>query len=167
MLRGQAMAQLTHGGGARANHLWSFLAALFAVSFAVNWPWEMLQMPAYTDMSQQPWQHTVLRCTVASIGDGAITLMAFGVGALISPVVRARSTGSKTYVLLASIGAVFAIVIEHVALHAEEWSYNEQMPIVPLLGVGLYPLLQLTVLVPIAYALALRVAGASAVQTRA
>ena len=164
MVRGAAIPHLT-GGHERARPLWAFLAALFVISFALNWVWEMLQMPAYADMSQQPWQGTVLRCTMASIGDGTLTLMAFGVGALISPALRARSTGSGSYVLLASIGVVFAIAIEHVELRAQEWSYNEQMPIVPLLGVGLYPLLQLTLLVPIAYALALRVVSSRAVRS--
>ena len=167
MLRGAAIAGPTHRRRAGVTRLWAFLATLFVIAFAMNWVWEMLQMAAYAELSQQPWQRTVLRCTAASIGDGAITLLAFGVGALVSPTLRARSARSTTYVLLASIGAAFAIVIEHVALRAQEWSYNEQMPIVPLLGVGLYPLLQLTILVPIAYALALGLQRSRADRSRA
>ncbi len=39
-----------------------FLALLYVVAFAINWPWEMLQMPAYVEMARQPWHETVLTC---------------------------------------------------------------------------------------------------------
>ena len=66
----------------------------------------------------------------------------------------------------AFLGAVCAVVFERLALAAGRWSYTDRMPIVPVLGVGLWPLLQLTLLVPVAWAIAAwwagRVSGTSA-----
>jgi hypothetical protein len=44
---------------------------------------------------------------------------------------------------------VSALLVEWTALSAGAWSYNDRMPIVPLLDAGLWPGLQLTILVPV------------------
>lgn len=46
------------------------------------------------------------------------------------------------------------MAVEWRALAVARWSYTESMPVVPLLSVGLWPLLPLTLLVPAAIALA-------------
>lgn len=90
-------------------------------------------------------------CTAATLGDVAITLGICGIGAL--------STGRlqwglekkwNVYATAALLGAACAAAIEWRALAFGRWSYTDQMPIVLFVGVGLWPLLQLTLLVPIA-----------------
>lgn len=49
----------------------------------------------------------------------------------------------------AAAGSVSALLVEWTALSVGAWSYNERMPIVPLLDAGLWPGLQLTILVPV------------------
>jgi hypothetical protein len=52
-----------------------FLPRLFAVALALNWMWEMIQMPAYSGF---PGRHYVVQaamCTAASFVD-AVTTMA-------------------------------------------------------------------------------------------
>ena len=44
------------------------------------------------------------------------------------------------------IGFVSAFVVERVALAAHWWSYNAHMPMLPILGIGLTPTLQLGIL---------------------
>jgi hypothetical protein len=46
----------------------------------------------------------------------------------------------------AAVGALGAVGLEWYALASGRWSYNERMPIVPLVNVGLWPVLQMTLL---------------------
>lgn len=145
----------------------SFLATLFAVAFGINWLWEMLQMPAYADVPERSWRETVLLCTVASVGDVALTLAAYGAGALVTRRLRygrGRSGGWKTYALMALSGVGVAITIEIAALAVGYWSYNERMLVLPLVNVGLLPFLQLTLLMPLSLWIAVRVMRAFANQ---
>jgi len=133
------------------------LAALLVAAFSLNWPWEMVQMPAYVEMSGQPWREVVPACTLAAVGDAGITLAIYAVGAL-----AAGSLGWglerrwNAYAAAALLGAAAATAIEWRALAFGRWSYADQMPVVPELGVGLWPLVQLTLLVPAALWIAAR-----------
>jgi hypothetical protein len=40
---------------------------------------------------------------------------------------------------------------EYIGLRAGKWSYNDRMPIVPIIGLGAWPVLQLTLLTPLAF----------------
>lgn len=131
--------------------VWSFSGALLVASLGLNWPWEMVQMRAYVEMATRSWSDSTLTCTVATLGDGVITLGIYGVTALAKRRFQwGLHAGWKGCAAVALLGAACAVAIEKVALTAGCWSYNEQMPIVPVLNVGLWPLLQLTLLVPIA-----------------
>lgn len=134
-----------------------FFAVFFIAALVLNWIWEMGQMFAYIGMRDQPLVELVLFCTSASIGDAVLTLLAYGLGTLFT---RSLSWGIrggwKGYLTLAICGTVFALVIEWIAKALGYWTYSERMPIVPLVKVGLLPLLQLTILVPAALWLAVR-----------
>jgi hypothetical protein len=132
--------------------LWSFFVVLCLASFALNWLWEMAQMPAYAEMAARPWQKSLVPCTVASLGDVLATLAIYGVGTLATGQLRWGTTGRwNVYATAALLGAACAIAYEWYSLFAGRWSYSNRMPIVPVLGVGLWPLLQLTLLVPAAF----------------
>jgi hypothetical protein len=62
--------------------LWSLGAGLHVAAFGLNGPWEMVQMPACTELAGESWRERVRICTVATLGDAAITLGNYGVGAL-------------------------------------------------------------------------------------
>ena len=120
------------------------LGRLAMVAVVLNWPWEMAQMSAYAEMASQPWASTIWRCLRASVGDAALTILA------VSLAVRIAPRPPWTYVAAAAAGSVSALLVEWTALSVGAWSYNERMPIVPLLDAGLWPLLQLTILAPVA-----------------
>jgi hypothetical protein len=139
----------------RENTIWSYLAILGSTAFGLNWLWEMVQMPAYAEMVGLSWQQTVLPCTLATLGDTAITLAIFGVGALAAGRLKWACDGRYNVYLVASLlGAAGAVAYEWKALASGRWSYSEKMPIVPVLDVGLWPLMQLAALVPGAFWLA-------------
>lgn len=140
--------------------LYRFLMTVGAAAFLLNWIWEMVQMPAYTEMAGLPWSSTARRCTVATFGDVAITFAIYAMGALAAGTL---SWGVRpqwnVYAAAAVFGASWAIGIEWWAIATSRWSYNSRMPIVPIAGVGLWPLLQLTTLVPLAFWIAAKVAA--------
>ena len=124
--------------------VWSFLVRLFVVAFLLNWVWEISQMSFYIE-SGDSWGEKFLGCTLATVGDAVLTLLAYGIGALFTQNSRwGIGGGWKVYLTLAISGAGFAVIIEWIARAFGHWSYNDRMPIIPLIEVGLLPFLQLT-----------------------
>ena len=133
---------------------WPFFAALAGAAFALNWLWETVQMPAYEPPAQAT-AATALAHVVPSLGDMAVTFAVYGVCALAAGRCRLPGTWNE-YAAAALLGGACAVAYEWKALASGWWSYSNRMPVVPLLGVGLWPLLQLTLLVPLDFWLAKR-----------
>jgi hypothetical protein len=131
-----------------------FFAALGAAAFALNWLWEIVQMPAY-EPPARAWASTALAHVVPSLGDAAITFAVYGVCALVAGRWRLAGVWNE-YAAAALLGGACAVAYEWKALGSGWWAYGNRMPVVPLLGVGLWPLLQLTLLVPVAFWMASR-----------
>ncbi len=126
------------------------LVLVSAFAFVSNWIWEMAQMPAYSEMAERPWKSTAARCTIATAGDVGITLSVYLLIALASgKLAWAKERRWNTYAAAALLGFFHATLTERWALASGAWSYREQMIRVPILDVGLWPFLQLGLLVPI------------------
>jgi hypothetical protein len=131
--------------------LWSFFIALFVTAFGLNWLWETVQMGAYAQTADRPWHTVALLHILPTLGDVAVTFAVYGVGALAAGQFRWGLTGKwNVYATAALLGGACAVAVEWKALASGRWSYTDLMPVVPVLGVGLWPLLQLTLLVPLA-----------------
>ena len=126
-----------------------FWLVLPLVSFASNWVWEMAQMRMYATLADQPWLATVPPCTAAAAADAGLALMICGAAMLLGRLLRLPVLLSSAF-----LGALAAVSIERLELARGSWSYSEAMPVVPVVGIGLWPLLQLTLLVPVAIGLA-------------
>ncbi len=106
-------------------------------------------MPAYTEFASASWRESAQICTVATLGDAAITLGIYGLGAIATRRLRwGLEGGWNVYLTAALLGGACAAAIEWRALAFGRWSYSDRMPVVPVLNVGLWPFLQLTLLVP-------------------
>ena len=124
---------------------------LFAVAVIFNYPWEVAQAPLYTGMDNMnaPWWH----CFVASLGDGALVLLIFAVGWL----ALRRSNwfkrpGVRGYILMLVSGLTIAVAVEWVAVHMlQRWDYVAAMPRLPVLDVGIMPIVQMLVLPPLIF----------------
>lgn len=129
---------------------WIFFAAFAVAAFVLNWVWEVAQMPAYA-VPARPWGAAALAHVVPSLGDVALSLGVYGIAALAAGRLDwAAHGGWNVYAAAALLGGAAATAYEWKALGAGWWSYSELMPVVPILDVGLWPLLQLTLLVPAA-----------------
>src|SRR5260370_30253544 len=115
----------------------------------------MVQMPAYVQMAGLSWRQSFGVCTVAALVDLAITLSVVGLGALAAGELRWGMAGRwNVYVAAALLGGACAVVIAWKALESGRWSYSERMPVVPILGFGLWPLVQLCLLLPVSFGIA-------------
>jgi hypothetical protein len=128
---------------------------LGAVAFVLNWVWEMAQMFAFELPSGV---HTVLMtvfCTAATVVDALVTI---GIYALLIKI-GLKSLNAAFYFLAGALGATCAVVFERFAFAFGLWSYNDLMPLVPIIEVGLLPFIQLALLVPAAIALTEKLSG--------
>ena len=144
------------------NHVWptrllavtrlpEFNVALFAI--LLNYPWEFLQVPLFDRMPDAPHWEAIKSCTRATLGDAVIMLIAYG---SIAAVARDRrwfvAPRAGQVALFSSVGVSITIAIERMALGGlwmGGWAYASDMPIVPVIGVGLSPVLQWVVLPPL------------------
>lgn len=138
------------------NPLWRrlgrFFAATVLVSFVLNEIWEMAQMSAFVETAGHSWSSTLGYCTRAAVGDVGIVLGIYAAGALAAGDLGWGLRGRwNIYATAALWGLAYAALVEHSALAAWRWSYTERMPVVPRLGAGLWPLLQMTLLPPLTF----------------
>jgi hypothetical protein len=119
--------------------------AVFAIfTFLFHFAWEILQAPLFARMPMVSHWLATLVCLKATFGDVGIALASFAVGAWWERDWRwfvLPSNGAlAAYV---ATGVLITIAFEWYSVYwAARWSYSELMPIVPLLRVGLAPLLQ-------------------------
>jgi hypothetical protein len=73
--------------------------------------------------------------------------------------VVAREPGLGRAALMQLLALATAVAIERLALAAGRWSYSSRMVVVPGLGVGLWPLLQMAMLPPLSSAASSRFLG--------
>lgn len=86
-------------------------------------------------------------CVVGTIGDVVITLSVLAFLRLL----KKDASRPADFLGLALIGFIIAVAIEQNALLAGKWDYASTMPIIPWLNVGLVPIIQMTVLLPLSF----------------
>ncbi len=123
------------------------LLLLFAIGLVLNLLWENFHAGLY--IHYRGGEITEIILLRAAVFDGLVILVASFV---LFKIKRWRSYPSVLFLTL----IVFALVLEWWALSTGRWAYNELMPIVPVLKVGLSPLLQLGLTGVIAYELTLK-----------
>jgi hypothetical protein len=129
--------------------VWQPWAAVALFALLLHFAWEMLQFPLFAGMSAAPHGTATRACLIATLGDGAISLFAYagasGAARTATWVIRPRA---PTVCAFFALGFAMAIAAEvaNVRLLAR-WSYGPAMP--TLLGIGLTPILQWTVVPPL------------------
>ena len=131
------------------------LLRVSAIAFLLNAAWEFAQLPAFEGMAEVPLKAHII------FGGGAILLDALftgGVYLVVSVVLRnprwIEDRRSRGFAAAMILGAATAVAVELLALAGGWWRYSQHMPTI--FGVGLLPLVQLTVLTPLSCRLAAR-----------
>jgi hypothetical protein len=127
------------------------LTRLFIVAVVLNYAWEIAQGIFFVGMNYKKgmWLH----CFVASLGDGLLICIIHLVGW--SAFHRAdwfAKHGSGRWIVMITTGLVIGVSVEWVAVHLlGRWTYTAQMPLVPGLGIGIIPILQMLILPPLIF----------------
>lgn len=132
-----------------------FVFITLLMAFVLNLAWEVLQMPLYTGTSFNV--QSVAFCALASIADAIMVLLIYFCFALIyrKPLWVQELTSLRIFILMLSC-AIGAIVAEMRHVSAGNWVYDNSMPVIPLVEVGLSPVLQFTLLPALIYYLSYR-----------
>lgn len=113
--------------------------------------WEIAQFPLYTVWYEQSWTYILYSLLHCTFGDLLILLIAYEAVALAHRnrrwFVAHPLSGGLAFTLL-GVGYTIYSEIKNVRIE-QTWGYTAHMPIVPLLGVGLAPLLQWVVIPPL------------------
>ena len=113
------------------------ISIVFLVSLVLNFVWEYLHSYLYAF-----YQHGSITLPIlvrAAVVDAIIITALYG---LFSHVPLLKNT--LWFAVLLAVGV--AVVIELYAMATGRWQYNAFMPVIPVLGIGLSPLLQLPLL---------------------
>lgn len=131
------------------------LVVVFVVGVGVNFAWEVTQSVLFAPMGG--WVSGVWRCFTASLGDGVIILTIAAIGWLwfqrADWIVR---PGLGGYALTTTLGVAIVVLIERHALATGRWAYTERMPVLPGVHVGVVPVLQMVIMPPVAFLVAVR-----------
>jgi len=126
------------------------ILSLFAIAFVFHLIWENSQAPLFTGYSSFG-QHLPI-CFLGTIGDVAFTTAVYiGIAMLKNDFGWIVRLGKKDIFVLAVIGFFFALGIEWRAILFDRWSYTEAMPIIPYFQVGLAPIIQMSILLPLSF----------------
>ncbi len=129
--------------------LQSPVANIAVFAFLLNFPWEFLQTPLYQSMLEAAHWKATQRCTLATLGDVVIMVFAYGCIALTTHTLRwfERPTIGRLSGFVA-VGVLVTVVIERLAFGDQSlgWRYASAMPIIPLVHVGLAPVMQWIIL---------------------
>lgn len=121
------------------------------LAFLLNFAWEVVQGPLYEGFSKDI-QHIAF-CALAAVADAVMVLLLYLAFALVynkNPFwVQKLTTLRIAIVVLA--GGIGAILTEMRHLSEGNWAYAESMPIIPIVNVGLSPVLQFMVLPVLIY----------------
>lgn len=120
------------------------LRLYLGVSVAAHLAWEILQLPLYTLWSTGTLQakaFAVLHCTV---GDAMIAALSLLVAlAIFAPTTWPSAGVARVYAASLAIGIAYTFYSEWLNTSVRgSWTYSDLMPVVPIVGTGLSPLLQ-------------------------
>ena len=133
-----------------------FAARYLALATALNFVWEMAQLPLYTIWAAAPLRESLFAVVHCTAGD----LLISGAALALAVVVGGRNWPKENLVRVSALAVGFGVayVVFSEWLNVDlrgTWAYTPAMPRLPWIGTGLAPLAQWFI-VPIAAYLALR-----------
>lgn len=130
-------------------------AALAVISFLLHLIWERLHIVLYT--GYEALEGILPVYVFATFGDVLYSLFAvLAIAAIRRNLLWMNGAFLIDYAILTSLGLAIAIFVETKAQWLGRWEYTEAMPTIH--GLGLSPLLQMTVLLPLSVYLSVVVA---------
>lgn len=122
-----------------------FIVAVAVTSFGLNFIWELAQGPLYEGF-EYDLKH-ISFCALASVADMLMVfILLFAFGLIYKDVYWMQSWSLNRILLLVVVGFFGAIIAEVWHTTRGDWSYANTMPLLPIINIGISPVLQFTVL---------------------
>ncbi|MEO6136116.1 MAG: hypothetical protein ABIP35_13250 [Ginsengibacter sp.] len=132
-----------------------FVITTIFLAFVFNVAWEILQIPLFKGGVYE-WQH-ILFCVLASVADVlTVLLIYFGFALIYKNALWVKSVHTTRIILLILTGGAGAVLAEVWHLSIGTWSYAGTMPLIPIVNVGLSPVLQFMILPILIYRLSFK-----------
>lgn len=124
------------------------IAILFFVSFSLHFVWENMHKHLYTGYSPDVMGPFPV-IFGATLGDALLytIIPVLLVALFVGDAAWFRTVSARHYVALAITGLFIALFVEYKAMALGRWAYTDAMPLIR--GIGLSPLIQMTVLLPL------------------
>ena len=137
------------------------LRRYMAVIVLLNLVWEFAHMPLYTIWEEGTTEEILFAAVHCTGGDALIGLTAIMLAVFLFGGTRWPGEHIRTVLFAAiAIGVGYTIFSEWLNIVVRQaWAYRDIMPVVPVLNVGLSPLLQWIVIPALAYVMALKPVG--------
>ena len=131
-----------------------FILMIMGFAFVLNLVWELAQMPLY-DNTSFVINHVTF-CVLGSVADAIMVLLLYFVFAVIfkNPL-WIHTLKIQRIVIVILTGGIGAALSEMRHLALGNWAYSDLMPLIPILHVGLSPVLQFMILPIFIYILSL------------
>lgn len=122
-----------------------FVTTLFVVAYILNLIWENFQKPLFVGFESV--LKSGITCYGAALGDALMVVGIYFVVALIRRKFYWFSIRTRDETLLLILfGFITAVLFEKFAIVTNRWEYTSLMQLIPLLNVGLVPVLQMLTL---------------------
>jgi arginine exporter protein ArgO len=124
---------------------------LLALGFPLHLVWEGAQLPLYTLWREAEWGYILYSMMHCTLSDMLILLVCYEAVALLNRN-RYWLDGAILWngLALTILGVGYAVYSEINSVYLEKtWAYTEMMPLVPVIGVGISPLLQWAIIPPL------------------
>lgn len=131
---------------ASRKHLFkTFSLTVSTLAFLMNFLWELLHGPLYQGFTYNIKMISFF--ALASIADAIMVLLIyFSFSLVYKDPLWIKELSFKRGFLIVIVGGIGAVLTEIRHLSERNWSYDESMPIIPVVGVGLSPVLQFMLL---------------------
>lgn len=132
-----------------------FMITTILFAFFFNVAWEILQIPLFKGGVYE-WHH-ILFCVLASVADVIMVLLIyFGFALIYKNALWVKNINTNRIIVLLVTGGVGAVFAEVWQLSIGTWSYASAMPLIPVVNVGLSPVLQFLILPFLIYRLSFK-----------
>lgn len=129
--------------------------SIVVIALILNLVWENLHDPLYESYRPFMKRWFFLGC---SLGDVLLTFMVYWLVAGVLKDARwIRQFGGREIMLSLVFSIFIATTAEWIAIKLHLWSYNEKMPLIPLIRIGLTPFFQITLLPTLTFYLVQRI----------
>ena len=132
-----------------------FIFIMITLSFLLNFAWELLQLPLYKNAAYNI-EHIAF-CALASIADVLMVLLLyFGIAFIFKNPFWIDPLKLHRIAIVVLIGGAGAVLSEMRHLSLGSWVYDNSMPILPFVSVGIAPVLQFMILPVLIYFISFR-----------